>query len=125
MIIIIDSWAWLAVTEDKFADLILKYLNDRSNKIYTTVLNLYELYYIVKQKSSEETARQFIESVKNKSEVLPIDEDLAILSSEVHLKDHLSAIDSFVYAAALKSGGSVLTGDPHFKGKTSVIFISQ
>lgn len=124
MILIVDSWAWLATTDDtKSADIVFSYLENKENKIYTTVLNLYEIYYRVKEKSNEVEANQFIESIRTKAIILNIDETLALLAGRIHLKEKLSAVDAFVYATALKLDGNILTGDPHFKGKERVIFI--
>jgi len=124
MILIVDSWAWLASGEEgRIADRCLKYLNDKNNGIFTTVLNLYEIYYRVRDGYGEEQAAEFIESVKNRATVMDIDSDLALAASKVHIREKLPAIDSFVYAASLKLNAKILTGDPHFKGKENVIFI--
>ena len=124
MILIVDSWAWLAATEsEEIADKSLKYINDRKNLLYTTYLNIYEVYYRIKEQSNEEEARKFVESIKNRAIIMNIDEELSLLAGNIHLNEKMSAVDAFVYAAAIKVDGKVLTGDPHFKGKESVIFI--
>ncbi len=124
MILIVDSWAWLATTEEgKIADKSLEYIDNEKNILFTTVLNVYEVYYRLKENSNEEEARAFIATIKNRATVVTIDEDIAILAGDIHLKEKLSSIDAFVYATAIKLDAKVITGDPHFKGKERTIFI--
>ena len=62
-------------------------------------------------------------SIKDNSTVLTLGDDLAIEAAKLHLSEKLASIDAFVYAAANKIHGQVLTGDLHFKGTKNVIFI--
>ncbi len=123
MILIVDSWAWLAIAaEDKISEKVLKHIENQQAELWTTNLNLYEVYYRIKQKSSADEAIQFIELIKTKAKIMNTDE-ITILAAETHLQEKLAAIDAFVYAAAIKLKGKVLTGDPHFKGKERSIFL--
>ncbi|MEK6981769.1 MAG: type II toxin-antitoxin system VapC family toxin [Candidatus Micrarchaeota archaeon] len=124
MILIVDSWAWLATGEEgRHADESIELISNKKNEILTTMLNIYEVYYRVTQAYGEEKARKFIESIKQRARIVEVDEELTFLAANLHLKEKLSVIDAFVYATALKENGQVLTGDPHFKGKEMVIFI--
>ena len=124
MILIVDSWAWLALSEEpKIADKALNHIEDENNQIFTTLLNIYEVYYRIKEKTNHEEAVQYIESIKKMARIAQIDLEVTFLAGDVHLKEKLSVVDAFVYATAIKLNGIVLTGDPHFKGKKNVIFI--
>ncbi len=124
MILIVDSWAWLAILEEnKQSEEVLGYLLDKQNKIITTTLNLYEVYYRLKEKRSVEEAIAFLATIKQIAKVSEIDEELAISAANSHLNEKLPAIDSFVYATANRYAGHVLTGDPHFKNKRDVIYL--
>ena len=124
MILIVDSWAWLSILENMpVSDQILSHLENPQNRFYITYLTIYETYYRAKKMNGETDARNFIETIKQKAQILEINSDLAILAGEVHMNEKLGLADAFVYAAALSLGGSVLTGDPHFKNKKNVIFI--
>ena len=124
MILIVDSWAWLSLTEETdIAELSFQYIKDKKNKIYTTHLNIYEIFYRVKEKSNDEEAREFVESVKKSADIIEIDEEISLLAGDLHLTDKLSVVDAFVYATAIKHGAQVLTGDPHFKNKKNVIYL--
>lgn len=124
MILIVDSWAWLATTEeDEIAEKALRHINNKNNKLLTTMLNIAEIYYRIKERSSEEEAREFIESIKKNATIAEIDEECAFLAGDLHLSEKLPLVDAFVYATALKRGGYVLTGDPHFKNKKNVIYV--
>jgi len=124
MILIVDSWAWLAITEeDELAERVLRHINNKNNKIFTTLLNISEIYYRIKERSSEEGAREFIESIKKNATITEMDEEIAFLAGDLHLNEKLPLVDAFVYATALKCGGYVLTGDPHFKNKKNVVYI--
>ena len=124
MILIVDSWAWLAITEeDEIAERALRHINNKNNKLITTILNISDIYYRIKEKTGEEEAREFIESIKKNTTIAEIDEESAFLAGDLHLKEKLPLVDAFVYATALKRDGFVLTGDPHFKNKKNIIYI--
>ena len=124
MILVFDSWAWLSVAEgDKACEAVLNHLNGRQNEVFTTALNLYEVQYILRERVGQNAALEFIESIKSKAKIIDIDAETASLAADIHLAEKLSSVDAFVYAAAVKLGGKVLTGDPHFKGKEFAIFL--
>ncbi len=125
MKLVVDSWAWLALTEDeKTSKKVLDLIENKENEIFTTTLSAFEVIYRLEEKlSNRGKALEFFESMKLKSKIIEIDENLAIIASEVRKKEKLAAMDSFVYATAIKLNAHILTGDNDFKGKTRVIML--
>ena len=95
----------------------------KGNELYTSILNLYEIFYSLKREREEDQVIGYIETIKSMCNIALVDERVAFLAADIHTDEKLPAIDSFVYATAILLGGKVLTGDPHFKGKERVVFI--
>ena len=126
MILIVDTWIWLKLLEsndDPFYEKCITYLKNKNNQPYTTVLNIYEIFYLAMDRLDQEQALEFIQTIKNKALVISIEESIAMEAAKIHRSLALPAIDAFVYAAGLKYNADILTGDPHFKGKKRVIFL--
>ncbi len=126
MDILVDSWSWLNLLEDQNDPCYrktIKFLDNSDNSLYTTILNIYEVYYRAIDRIGDEAATEFIVSIKDRAKVVFIDEALAMSAAKIHKTEKLSSIDAFGYAAAMNLGAQLLTGDPDFKGKKNVIFI--
>lgn len=124
MILIVDTWVWLKLLEDTtdiHYETCMNYL--RNNQLYTTILNIYEIFYLAMDRLNQEQALEFIQTIQSHATVVTIDESLALGAAKIHRSESLPAIDAFVYATALKYNANVLTGDPHFKGKKRTVFI--
>lgn len=97
-----------------------KYLNAES---YTSVLNLYELYFNLLKEFGEEIAGLYF------NKYLPIkldikDEDIPSGSEFKlkHIKNNISYADALGYVIAARRGLKFLTGDKEFKNLPNVEF---
>ncbi|MBI5227342.1 PIN domain-containing protein [Candidatus Micrarchaeota archaeon] len=112
MNILIDSWGWIEIFEGtQKADKLLQLIENPKNTIYTTVLNVYEVWYQVTKRSSREKAEEIVNSINKHSTVFDINQPFAVKAASIHLQEGLSAIDSFVYAAASAMDCHIVTGD--------------
>ncbi len=60
----------------------------------------------------------------NKTSVIQLDENIALLAADLSLQFSLAMADAIVYAAAVEKNCKVITSDTHFKKLDKVIFIS-
>lgn len=123
MNILIDSWAWIEIFEntEKTAK-VLSLIKNPENLVRTTSLNAYEVWYEIVKRAGRQEAASWIATMNQHAHILPIDQSLAIKAGDIRLQEGLSAVDSFVYAAALATNSYVVTGDrKHFGGKKNVI----
>ena len=98
-----------------------KYLD---SEIFTSIFNLYELYFIILKEFNEQTAKKFFYEFKDK--VLEINEEHIFDASEIKLKNikkRLSYADCLGYALSLNCGMKFLTGDKEFENFNNVEFV--
>jgi len=122
--ILIDTWGWLKIREGSSGgDRVKKLIRLNAGSVFTTTANLFEVSYKAEQKAGREDAQEFIRTIRQTANILPITEEIALLAAHYRLADGLRAIDAFTYAAAILNNAKVVTGDSDFKGKPHVIFI--
>jgi predicted nucleic acid-binding protein len=121
MNILVDSFAWLELFQgSEKGKKVLQILKE--NKIYTSVLNLYEIRYRVEEIKDAKTADEFVKAVESHAKVLDITREIAMQASRIKLKmEKMGAVDCNILATARVNGLKVLTGDPHFEGIEGVV----
>jgi predicted nucleic acid-binding protein len=125
MNIVVDSFAWIELfkgtTRGKRA---LDVISEEKNTVYTTYGNYYELYYRLTQEKGQSERDEALAFLRNQTNILEINQQIAEEAGEIRLQHGLSAIDAFTLAAARQVGGKVLTGDRDFdKFKDEIIRI--
>ena len=100
------------------------YLPFTKTSIVTTLLNLYELHYILSKEKNEQLAEKFFDRL------LPFcvdfsSEDIKTASKFrlEHQKKSLSYVDALGYVISLRLGMPFLTGDDAFTNFPGVLFI--
>jgi predicted nucleic acid-binding protein len=122
--LLLDSYAYLELLSDSTKSKKVQELVTASEKVFTTVLNLYEVRYRVTQKTSEKTADAYIESIKTTGHVIPVTEDIVSSASEVKLKHpKMGAVDCITLATARRQNLTVVTGDADFPKSKDVILL--
>jgi len=92
--------------------------------LYTTVLNLYELYYNLLKDFDKENAREMF--YKFYSYIIQIKDNWIFLASEFKLKNkksNISYTDALGYVIAKENEMKFLTGDKEFKALDDVEFV--
>jgi len=120
--IIVDSCGWLEwFANGKLADSYEKYLVDQEN-ILVPAIALYEVYKVLKREVGEEKALLAAAYMKN-SQVIPLDESLALAAADVALQEKLSMADAIIFAAAKLNNCKIITSDADLKGLPGVEYI--
>ncbi len=94
------------------------------SELFTSIFNLYELYFSLLRDYNEKTARKFFEQFK--SNVLQIKDEYIFEASKFKLqnkKQKLSYADCLGYAMTLAYNMKFLTGDKEFEGMENVEFV--
>jgi len=92
--------------------------------ITTTIMNIYELYYILLKEGQETLAETFFEKlIHHCTAILPEDIKEAAKFRFKNIKKKLSYIDALGYVLSLNRRLVFVTGDDAFKGMNGVRFI--
>ena len=119
----VDSWTWLELfLGGNKGSHVKKALLTAPNR-YTTSINLFEVLYRLTDDNGKEAAARGLEIIENNSIIVDINSTAATEAVEVRLKEKLPAIDALSLAAARLNGAMFITGDPHFKRVSGVIYI--
>ncbi len=101
-----------------------KYKRFINEELFTSILNLYELHYIILRDFSEEKAKEYFYEFFNF--LMPLKPEHIFAASEFkfeHKKQNISYSDALGYAIAIKEGMKFLTGDNAFKSIKNVEFV--
>ena len=98
-----------------------KFLNE---ELYTTILNLYELYYNLLKDFGEDQAKEMF--FKYYSLLIQIKNDLIFLATKFKLdnkKFNISYTDALGYIISKENNMKFLTGDKEFRNLDNVEFV--
>ena len=115
---LLDSWAILAYLkkESPADERVLELLEEaRENKVklFLSVINLGEIFYIVGRAKGEESAQYILEEIKRLPiEILPVDEKDVLSAARWKMQYPMVYADAFAVSAAQKHHATLLTGDP-------------
>ncbi|MGI0086398.1 MAG: type II toxin-antitoxin system VapC family toxin [Nitrosotalea sp.] len=87
----------------------------KPHELVTSVVVLYEVYKKVKKVRGEEVALEAVAAL-NQTEVVPVDQTLALEAADYSLEHNLHFSDSLVYATARKYSAQLYTSDVDLKG---------
>lgn len=93
------------------------------SELFTSIFNLYELYFSLLRDYNEQTAKKFFEQFRNK--ILQIKDEYIFEASKFKLqnvKKRLSYADCLGYTIALTYNMKFLTGDKEFENEKNVEF---
>lgn len=124
MNLLLDSYAFLELLTPSVKADRVKQLVASADRVYTTVLNLYEVKYRVTQRASAATAEAYVASIKNSTRVLDVDETTALSASVLKLENpKLGAVDCVTLAAARVNELFLITGDSDFPKDEKIILL--
>lgn len=124
MNLLLDSYPFLELLNPASKADKVKELIHEADRVFTTVLNLYEVKYRVTQRSSIAIAESFISTIRDTTQILGIDEKICLAASELKLKyPKLGAIDCHTFAVAQKNDYILVTGDTDFPESDKIIQI--
>lgn len=123
--ILVDSHGWieffsagpLATKYEKF----VKASNPAD--FVTPSIVLYEVYKRLKAAVGEDVALDAVAYIISNTTIVSIDRKIALNAAEASVDMKLGMADALVKAVAEDRGAKIVTGDPHFKGLSDVIFV--
>ncbi len=128
-VIVFDAYAWVEYALDSpKAERVAELLESASEAI-TPASVLAELKEsMLRQGIRAPVMNRILTYIKSRTTVVGIDSTVAELAGEIKFTQkraikNWGMLDSFVYAVAKVWGGTVLTGDPHFKQLKDVVYI--
>ncbi len=122
--IVIDSSGWIEYFVDgPNADRYGRYLK-RPTEILTPTIVLYEVYKHAKRLVGEEAAIEAL-GLLYKTQILQLDDELALMAADVSLEHRLPMADAIVYATALRHEAGLVTSDADFRDLPGVTYIPK
>ena len=113
MIVTFDSSAWIEYFAGSTKGKKVKQILNGNDSILTPAICLLEIKNKYLQENQEFHDR--IEFICNKSSIIEITKEIALLGADIKQKHKLYTIDALIYAAAQLCKSTLLTGDSHFK----------
>jgi len=129
--VVFDAYAWVEYALDGLSSEIVKERLDNASEAFTPASVIAELKEsMLRHKVRKRIIHQMISFVKGKSSVVEIDSRIAELAGEVnfHRKKTVKdwgMLDSLVFSVSIMKKARLLTGDPHFKDLSNVIYIGK
>jgi predicted nucleic acid-binding protein len=123
-VIVIDSSGWIEFfTDGPLADAYASRLRKLATVI-TPVIVVYEVYKRLKRELSEDDAVIAV-SAMQRSQVVPIDQELALTAADLSLEHGLAMADALVLATARKFQAELVTSDQDFEPITGVTYLPK
>ena len=122
---LVDSCAWLEYCADtKRADLFAAVIEDTSQLLVPTIV-LHEVYKKLLKEVGKNAALRVVVAMQQ-GKVVPLDENIALLASELCIKHKLPMTDGMIYATAQHYNATLWTQDCDFAGLPQVeYFLKQ
>lgn len=121
---LIDSSGWVEYfSKGPLASAYRPYLNAPEDLI-TPAIVLYEVVKKVLIEEGEQSAAEAAAYIR-KTQVIPLDDALAISAAKVSVKHKLPMADAIIYATAQSLGATLITSDEHFQGLPGVEYIPR
>ncbi len=113
--LVVDSSGWLEYfTDGPKAGAYARYLEGREPLLTPTVV-VYEVYKKVKRERGEDLALHCLSRL-NKTELIGLDQPIALLGADLSLEYGLPMADAVVLATARSRDALLLTSDADFRG---------
>jgi predicted nucleic acid-binding protein len=123
-VIVIDSSGWIEFfTDGPLADEYASRLR-KLTTVVTPVIVIYEVYKRLKRELSEDDAVIAI-SAMQRSQVVAIDQEIALTAADLSLEHRLAMADALVLATARKFQAELVTSDRDFERVIGVTYIPK
>jgi len=88
----------------------------RPPKLFVSLINLGEVFYILGRRRGEKEARETVEEIKSSViGVVPVSEQLVFEAASLKIKYPIAYADSFALATTMALSGALVTGDPELR----------
>lgn len=121
-LVLLDSSGWLEyLTEDSLAEKFSPHLG-REEAILTPTIVLYEVLRKLLSVGKAELGERFL-SHALRTQVVSLDQHLAVAAATVSLEHRLAMADAIIYATALAHQAQFVTSDAHLRDLPGVTLI--
>lgn len=121
---VVDSCGWIEVLIDgSLADRFEAYL-DRTEEVLTPTVVIYEVHKILMRETSAPIANQAVAAM-GETEVVVLDDRLALEAADLSLQYGLPMADAIVYATAQAYEALLVTSDAHFTDLPGVEYLEE
>ncbi len=112
--VLVDSCGWIEFFGGgELADKYAPYITRASRKThYASAVVVYEVFKRMSRKG-EKRALEACGSIISSTNVMPVDEKVALLAADLSLKHGLSVADAVIKATAELCGAKIVTSDEH------------
>ncbi len=122
--IVVDSSGWLQfLTDGPLANEYARRLRQQATVITPTIV-IYEVYKHSKRLRGEEGALDAVAAMQ-KTQVVPLNEELALVAADLSLETKLPMADAIILATARLFDAEVITSDADFDGLAGVTYIPK
>ena len=122
--IVVDSSGWLEfLTDGPLAEEYAKRLRQPSAVVTPTII-LYEVYKHAKRLRGEEGGLEAVAAMQ-KTVVVPLNEDLALVAADLSIEHKLPMADSIILATARFFDAEVITSDADFEHVPGVTYVPK
>ncbi|MBI4340741.1 MAG: type II toxin-antitoxin system VapC family toxin [Candidatus Omnitrophica bacterium] len=119
--LLIDSSGWIEFFMDgPLAGTYAHHLK-HPNDVLTPTVVLYEVYKVIKRQRNEEEALTAAAQM-GKTQVVPIDDTIALTAADASLTYQLAMADAIVYATALTHKAKLVTSDADLASLPGVVY---
>ena len=94
------------------------------NDVLTPTIVLYEVYKVVKRQRSEEEALTAVAQM-GKTQVVPLNDTIALTAADASLTYQLAMADAIVYATALTHKATLVTSDADLASLPGVVYLKK
>ena len=122
MNVLIDSSGWIEFfSNGKKAEKFGKYIkNAAKENFFTPSIVVFEVYKKIKKEFGEDKANQAVAYIVDSTNLVPLDERVAIYAADLSLTTGLAMADAIIKATADLNNAELKTTDNHFKGLENV-----
>ena len=121
--ILIDSSAWLEIFKGTPDGKRALEIIEMSDDVFTSVLNLYELNKLIGDIEGEKGSEDYLNTIKTHTNVVGIDEKIALNAAVIRLEYQISDIDALILATARVHNLKILTFNQSFNGIEEALMI--
>jgi predicted nucleic acid-binding protein len=121
---LLDTWTWIEYFDapgHEIVDLV-----ESPDTTYTSIISITEVANVFTRKRSAADAQHAIDAMYGLSSIIPVDKAIALragFSTRAQFDGGIA--DRLILATAEANNLTVVTGDPHFKGRAGVRFLTK
>ncbi len=125
---VLDSYALFVYLEgEKGADIVASILSDalyEKNKVFMSVVNWGEVYYIVLREQGKQAAELYLKTIdRYPIGIIDADKEITLEAAKIKSSNKLSFADAFAAGLAKLKKAMLVTGDKEFKSLSKEIMI--